>query len=238
MSDSAVEECSHSAAMQIPVEHRTRERILAVVEAALAEHGYYGLRMHRIAETVGIQKASLFHYFSSKADLCSAVWNPQADEIERWIRATVDADQPPAVQLRHLLDAFVDLVAEYPERTKVLLWRTLGDAPDLRSRFVDAERPLNLIASLVAWCQGHRLRAPVDPVALVLSIVGVVVFLLAVGDTMSPIPSTRGDDRAFEHQIKNHVAEIVRRALRIGELPRALPHNSMGTTALQKGGRI
>jgi len=201
--------------MPIPAEHRTRERILEVAEAALAEHGYYGVKMHYIAASVGIQKASLFHYFSSKADLCRAVLNSRFDEIGQWIRLAADVAGLPAERLRLMLGAFVDLVAEHPERTKVLLRQSLGDTPEAPCRIADAERLVGLLTTLVTRCQDRDLRTRLDPVALVLGTIGMVMFLFTVGHAISPVPLTRDDLPGSADLIKGHVAEIVRRTLQI-----------------------
>jgi AcrR family transcriptional regulator len=68
----------------MPVHHEdtaTRERILSTAASLFASRGYHGTRLHDIATVVGIQKASLFHHFPSKADIYRAALERDVAEI-------------------------------------------------------------------------------------------------------------------------------------------------------------
>ena len=72
-------------------DHGTRERILEVAEAFLGQCGYHGTRLHLIAQRVGIQTASLFHYYPSKEHLYRAVVDEGFGETEETIRHVLNA---------------------------------------------------------------------------------------------------------------------------------------------------
>ena len=51
----------------------SRERILCAARRIAQAHGYGGLNFRDLAEDVGIRAASIYHHFTSKADLGAAV---------------------------------------------------------------------------------------------------------------------------------------------------------------------
>ena len=131
--------------MRTSVERGTRERILDVAETSLGEHGYHGTRLHDIARHVGIQKASLFHYFASKEELYRAVLEEGFGETEQIIKDVLESPGSPVEKIRTLVEAYVDMVAAHPERTKILLRQSLGDAP-VGYEPPDSQRLLDIVA--------------------------------------------------------------------------------------------
>jgi TetR/AcrR family transcriptional regulator, transcriptional repressor for nem operon len=71
-----------------------REAILAAARRLAQAHGYVGLNFRDIGAEVGIKAASIYHHFSSKADLGAAVakryWEDTAAELEALSAATGD----------------------------------------------------------------------------------------------------------------------------------------------------
>ncbi len=198
--------------MRDPSERSTRDRILAVAESSLGAHGYHGTRLHEIASQVGIQKASLFHYFASKEQLYHAVVEQGMGETEQLIRHALESDGTPFEKLRTLLEAYVDIVALHPERTKILLRQTLGDAPPSYHPG-DSERLLALVSTFIRDGQRKRLFAPLDPQALVLGIVGMVAFFFTSAPVLAPHWVADAGNPVAVSQIKRHVVDIVERAL-------------------------
>ena len=52
---------------------RSREHIVETALRLFAEHGYHGVSTRKIAQAAGITEGLIFHYFSTKADLLTAV---------------------------------------------------------------------------------------------------------------------------------------------------------------------
>ena len=61
----------------------TRERILEAAEVVFAKHGLNGTRIREIAQTAGVNNATIYSYFPSKIDLHEAV-------LERGMRPLLD----------------------------------------------------------------------------------------------------------------------------------------------------
>jgi len=190
----------------------TRTRILKAAEALLGERGYAGTRLHEIAERVGVQKASLFHYFASKQDLYRAVLAEGYGETERTIRGALEREGSPFDGLRALTEAYVDIVSAHPERTKILLRQSLGEAP-AEALTEDAQRLIRIVVDYIERFQATKYFAPADAQALVLGVIGAVAFFF----TSAPmVASATFADPASEEcvrRIKRHVVDTLRHCL-------------------------
>jgi AcrR family transcriptional regulator len=195
----------------------TRARIVEVAEELFGDRGYHGTRLHIIAERVGIQKASLFHYFASKADLYHAVLGEGFDETEQAIRRVLTTDRSPAEKLRTLVESYVDMVAAHPARTKILLRQSLGDAPTAVEPAAKPERLLAMVAGFVAQGQRAGAFAAVDPFALVLGVVGMVAFFFTSAAVVAPGWCAGAEGAIDAPRIKRHVVEAVERWLAAGD---------------------
>jgi AcrR family transcriptional regulator len=197
-------------------DHGTRERILEVAEGFLGQCGYNGTRLHLIAQRVGIQKASLFHYFPSKEHLYRAVVDEGFGETEATIRRVIETEGTPLQKVRLLVEAYVDMVAAHPDRTKILLRQSLGDAPDGYQPIPDSQRLLGAVVKFIADGQQAQVFAPIDPLALLLGIVGMVAFFFTSAPVLAP--AWCGDPWGPSNvaRVKQHVVEVVQRCLTAG----------------------
>jgi AcrR family transcriptional regulator len=199
--------------MRAGVPQRTRERILLAAEAFFGDAGYHGTSLHDIAARVGVQKASLFHYFPSKDELYGAVLEQGFGETEATIRRVLESDGPPLAKIGALVDAYVEMVALHPARTKILLRQSLGDAPPGHEPS-ESDHVLRPVVEYIAAGQRARAFARVDALALVLGVVGMVVFFFASAPMLSPEFAV--DGAADMERIKAHVTLIAERALTFG----------------------
>ncbi|MGD0949327.1 MAG: TetR/AcrR family transcriptional regulator [Candidatus Binatia bacterium] len=206
--------------MAASIERGTRERILEVAEAFLGERGYDGTRLHLIAQRVGIQKASLFHYFSSKEQLYRAVVQEGFGETEETIKRVLESEGTPLERICALIEAYVEMVAAHPERTKILLRQSLGDAPAGYQPLPDSEHLLGMVVKFVAEAQRARLFAEIDPMGAVLGVVGMVAFFFTSGPVLAPQWCGDTLSRADIDRIKRLVVQVVQRSLTAG-LPAA-----------------
>ena len=196
--------------MATGAERNTRERIIEVAALSFAACGYHGTRLHHIADRVGVQKASLFHYFPSKERLYSAVLEHAFGETERTIRTILEGGSSPLEKIPALVNAYVELVAAQPQRAKILLRHSLGDAP-VTARMPDSQGLLGLVVKCVADGQRAKLFAPIDPLALVLGVVGMVAFFF----TSAPVLAPAWYAEPSVEQVRRHVTDIVQRCLAI-----------------------
>jgi len=103
-----------------------------------AEKGYHGTSIGDLAESMGVQKGSLYHHIASKGDL---LWDVASDGAAAFHGAldAVPDDLRPVAKLRAALRAHLRVVAEQLDVATVFVreWRYLDDAR--REEFI-AER--------------------------------------------------------------------------------------------------
>lgn len=98
-----------------------RERILAAALNLLAEQGYEGMSLQRLADRVGLHKSSLFHHFDCKEDLARAVYTGVGERLRKVVEPYLDADPPSLERALELSDALVDHFAAEPAAARLLL---------------------------------------------------------------------------------------------------------------------
>lgn len=97
---------TRAVAVRNAASSNSRERILAAATRIAQAHGYSGLNFRDLAEDVGIKAASIYHHFTSKADLGAAVarryWEDSAAALDTLLAESPD----PASCLRQYPDTF------------------------------------------------------------------------------------------------------------------------------------
>lgn len=83
----------------------TQEEILQAAFEVLQEEGYSGLSIKRIADKVGLQKASVYHHYSDKDDLLLSFVDYILDMVESDLIQTSDID--PKTQLEAIIDSIL-----------------------------------------------------------------------------------------------------------------------------------
>src|SRR5215472_414178 len=94
-----------------------RERAEEVYSAALRlfrEKGYHATSMQDIAAAVGLYKGSLYHYIAGKEDLLVQVFErAMATLLADVERIAAESDLTPRMQLRMVVEAHVEAVANH-----------------------------------------------------------------------------------------------------------------------------
>lgn len=85
----------------------TRERILTTARELFAAHGYRAASMREIAERLGISKPSLYHHFTSKAQILESLIAEPIDELARVVDGAGSDDGTPERILRGCIDVVV-----------------------------------------------------------------------------------------------------------------------------------
>lgn len=82
---------------------KTRTKILEAARRAFSEKGFNGVSVEEIAEMAGVNKAVVFYYFPSKADLFAAVWEKSIDELEEHIFEEIKDESVYLKKIKKLL---------------------------------------------------------------------------------------------------------------------------------------
>ncbi|GAB6875413.1 TetR/AcrR family transcriptional regulator [Thermaerobacter litoralis] len=149
------------------------QEILDAARKLFRQKGYYATTMQDIAEAVGLQKASLYHYIRSKEALLLQI----AGETMRLFHAELDRIQAAggsvAQQLAAAIRAHVKVVAEHQE-TLTVLFRESHALPPEHAEKVRGEtgRYTRRLTELIARGVAAGELRPVDPGAACLAILG------------------------------------------------------------------
>src|SRR5262245_9542466 len=97
-----------------PNRQPSRDKILDCAEQLFARRGFAGIGLAEVAEQVGLSKSSLFHHFSSKAQLYAAVMARILDRIETELMRALALGGAPVERLDRWLEVVIDLLATHP----------------------------------------------------------------------------------------------------------------------------
>jgi len=198
--------------MEDVIQGGTRERILKAAEVLFADRGYAGTRLHEIAHDVGVQKASLFHHFASKEDLYRAVLEYGYYETQLTIQGALEGAASPLEKVRVLTEAYVDMVVAHPERAKILLRQSLGDAPPGQWTD-DAQRIFGTVVDFVERWQQDMGNPSVDAHAVLVGVVGMVAFFFTSAPVLAPDWFSNPLRADNVDRVKRHVTSVVQNYL-------------------------
>lgn len=107
----------------------TRRTILGAALQLFTTRGFHDTSTARIAREAGVATGTLFHHFSSKAELVDALQRLIAGNRRRLLTEAVDPATAVADQVRALLLADVRWAVDHPDQDRFL--RLCRLAPDL-----------------------------------------------------------------------------------------------------------
>lgn len=118
------------------------QEILEQAARLFNEHGYYQTKMDDIAKAVGLEKGTLYHYFSSKEDILYEVAKQPLqsliDQISRIVHSELSADR----KLNKAIQIHVHMfTTQYYPALFVIAQERIADLPEkYREEFLDMER--------------------------------------------------------------------------------------------------
>jgi len=166
----------------------SRDKILDRAEELFARRGFAGIGLAEVAEQVGLSKSSLFHHFSSKAQLYAAVMARILDRIEAELMRSLAAGGGPVQRLERWLDVVTDVLAAHPTYARLLL-RSLFEDDELTGALPEEQAVNATLRRIVGAAErllregiGQGVFRPVNGPHMVLSIIGTTVFHFASGE--------------------------------------------------------
>ena len=105
----------------------TREQLLVAAKRQIAEKGFYGASLSRVAGEVGLTKQALLYHFKRKEDLYAEVLQDISQRLLRFVRATTRRPEPPERQLEDILLGLYSSSREYPLDTRILVRELLDN---------------------------------------------------------------------------------------------------------------
>jgi AcrR family transcriptional regulator len=134
--------------------------IFAAAVSIFRQKGYHAASMQDLADAVGLQKASLYYYVSSKEDLLLSIYERLTDAFTKQLAELVASPLSPAEKLRRAVEIHVVALGEQLELFTVYLseQKFLNGAPRSRIR-AEAERHAELLeAILQEGIRAHEFR--------------------------------------------------------------------------------
>jgi AcrR family transcriptional regulator len=174
-----------SAAPKGQISH---DKILDCAEQLFARRGFAGIGLAEVAEQVGLSKSSLFHHFSSKAQLYAAVMARILDRIEAELMRSLAAGGGPVQRLERWLDVVIDVLAANPTYARLLL-RSLFEDDELAGELPE-EQAVNATLRRIVGAAERLLHEgiqsgvfrSVNVPHMVQSVIGATVFHFASGE--------------------------------------------------------
>jgi len=140
----------------------------AIIQAAIAEfraNGFEITSMDKIAATAGVSKRTVYNHFPSKEELFAEILNQLWTRISAEQSVTYNRDQPLREQLRQMLQAKVQLMADenFLTLARVAIAATIH-SPERAQNMIErmGEREEGLTVWIRAAQADGRLK-PVDP---------------------------------------------------------------------------
>ena len=149
------------------IRQKNEKAIIAAAEVEFARHGFKGTSMNSIAQAVGLPKANLHYYFSSKEGLYIAVLNNILDQWDATFSGlTVDDD--PALALSRYIRAKIEYSRTQPLASRIFAMEVISGGECLAEHFNQdyQEWFRGRAAVFQAWIDQGKMD-PVDPVHLI-----------------------------------------------------------------------
>ncbi len=114
----------------------TRDDILDAAAQVFRKKGFHGASMADIAESVNLQKASLYHHVSSKQEILLALLDRGIDMLTERIAPLATQPAPAEAKLRQMICAYLQLLAEHADLASVLLFEHRSLEPKQHTRHI------------------------------------------------------------------------------------------------------
>ncbi len=114
----------------------TKNDILEAAAQVFSAKGYHAASMQDIADSVHLQKASLYHHISSKQEILLALLDQALTLLIEQLREALRPQRQPEEQLRHAVRAYLEVLGKNRDLASVLLFEHRSLEPDLQVRHI------------------------------------------------------------------------------------------------------
>jgi AcrR family transcriptional regulator len=187
-----------------------RARLLRVAQELFAEHGYAAVSVRTLARAAHVSPAMIAYYFRDKSGLLDAVVDDVFELLLAQLRdlaaeAPTSGDAP-----ERLIRLYAETFGREPWLPSFLVREVLGGDPARRARFIE-RFPVRIAPVVLPLLQREaasgRLRADLDPVLAVLSVLGMCAFPFLVQPLIGPILGYQLDE-SFRKRLADHTSKL------------------------------
>ncbi|MDD0841769.1 TetR/AcrR family transcriptional regulator [Pseudomonas sp. Gutcm_11s] len=154
------------------IRQKNEKAIIAAAEVEFARHGYKGTSMNSIAQAVGLPKANLHYYFSSKQGLYIAVLQNILCQWEKALDGmTVNDD--PAEALSRYIRSKIEFSRTQPLASRIFAMEVISGGQQLAAHYSQGSRDWfhGRTAVIQGWIDAGKMD-PVDPAHLIFMLWG------------------------------------------------------------------
>ena len=185
-------------------------QIRAAATKLFATHGFEGVSLQTIADSVGVAKQTLLYHYPSKELLRRAVIDNVFEHWRRTLPGILQAVTSGRRRFTALTEELVRFFDKDRDRARLLARELLDNPSHTRRMMVESLRPwLLLVAEYIREGQKIGLiRGNVDPESYVLHVIVLVIATVANLSTVSL--ALAGDTAEPADPEERHLAELVR----------------------------
>ncbi len=155
-----------------------RQQIVTEAIHVFFEMGYEGASLRDLAGRVGINKATVYHYFSSKEEILYHIVREVGGGLLDGVRRASAFDGNPLVALEAMIRFQIEYMKDHLEEVKVLVEEKKSLRADLMHTTRDTESEiLQLYKSTLVRCCEHGLIRPVQVTTAAFGILGQINWL-------------------------------------------------------------
>ena len=152
-----------------------RNQILEASAQLIRIKGYHAASMQDIAEAVHLQKASLYHHFSSKQEILLALLDQALDLLIEQVSAVLALDIPADEKLRQAMRVYLGSLDEHAALASVLLLEYRSLDPESHDRHIPRrDRFERLWRDLIQEGVGSGVFHAADPSMTARALLGVM----------------------------------------------------------------
>ncbi len=153
----------------------TRQDILEAAAKIFSEKGFHATSMQDIAEAVHLQKASIYHHFSSKQDILVDILDQALGLINNRLEIVRSQSFSADEKLRQAMISYLETIAENQNLAAVLLLELRTLDPELKARqAARIEEFESLWKDLIVEGKQQGIFSDVDPSLTGRAILGVM----------------------------------------------------------------
>jgi len=101
------------------------------------QRGYHATSMQDLAEALGMNRGSLYHYIESKEDLLWAILDRTFDLLDDRVVHLLRTDAPPLERLTAAIRAHLGVAADHADEMSLIQIELRSLAPDRRARLIE-----------------------------------------------------------------------------------------------------
>lgn len=154
------------------------EQIFAEAVRIFREKGYHATSMQNIADAVGLQKGSLYHYISSKDELLFKIFEKSTGALTKQLEDILASSDAPALKLHRAIEAHLIALCDQLDIYSVYLTeqRALASRYHAKVR-AEAEQHARLLEKIIQQGITSRAFRAADVKMSALAIIGMCNWL-------------------------------------------------------------